>query len=81
MKIAVSTPHHVGEALEDFSETLKGNVVNPTTLQLFTITSEAKGVDDEKNEHYYSITAKNLWIMKRSRLDLEAAVSFICTRV
>ena len=41
-KVTVSTPHHVDEDLEDFVETLKGNVVNPETSQLFTITSEAK---------------------------------------
>ena len=44
-KSTVSTPHHVGEALEDFGETIKGNVVKPATSQLFTITSEAKGLD------------------------------------
>ena len=48
-KVSLSTPHHVYEALEDFGETLKGNVVNPATSQFFTISSEAKELDDEKN--------------------------------
>ena len=30
-KVTVSTTHHVDEALEDFGETLKRNVVNPST--------------------------------------------------
>ena len=77
----MSTPHHIYEALEDFGETLKGNVVNPATSQHFTITSEAKEVDDEKKESYNSITTKILLIMKRSRPDSETAVSFLCTRV
>ena len=47
-KVAVSMPYHVDEALEIFGETLKGNVVNPTTSKLFTITSEAKGLDEKK---------------------------------
>ena len=47
-KVVVSTPHHTDEALEDLGETLEGNVVNPTTSQLFTITSELKELDDEK---------------------------------
>ena len=38
-KFTVSTPHHIDEALEYFGETLKGNVINPATSQLFTITS------------------------------------------
>ena len=45
-KVTVSTPHHVDEDLEDFGETVKGNVVNPATSQLFTITSESKELDD-----------------------------------
>ena len=48
-KVAVSTPHHVDEALEDFGETLKVKMVNPTTSQLFTITIESKELDDEKS--------------------------------
>ena len=80
-EVTVSTPHHVDESLEYFGETLKGNVVNPATSQHFTITSEAKELDDEKKECYHSITAKILWIMKRSRPDLESSVYFLCTRV
>ena len=80
-KVTVSTPHHVDEDIEDFGETLKRNLEKSTTLQLFTITSEAKELEDEKKERYHSITAKILWIMKRSRPNLETAVSFLCTRV
>ena len=47
-KFTVSKPHNVDEALEAFGETLKGNVVNPTTSQLFTVTNEAKELDDKK---------------------------------
>ena len=47
-KVTVSTPHHVDEALEDFGETLKGNVVNHATSQLVTTTSESKDLDDKK---------------------------------
>ena len=77
----MSTPNHVNEDLEYFGETLKGNIVNPTTSQIFTITSEAKELDDEKKECYHSKNARTLWIMKRSRLDLEKMVSSLCTRV
>ena len=79
-KLTVSTPHQVDEDIEDFGETLKGDVVNPATSQLFTITSEAKELDDEKKEFYYSVTAKILCIMKRSRPELETAVYFLFTK-
>ena len=41
-KVALTMPHPIDEDLEDFGENLKGNVVNPTTSQLFTITNETK---------------------------------------
>ena len=41
-KVALTMPHHIDKALEDFSETLKVIVVNPATSQLFTIANEAK---------------------------------------
>ena len=47
-KFVVSTPHHIDEDLEDFGKNLKGNAVSPVTSQLFTITSEAKDLDDKK---------------------------------
>ena len=77
----MSTTHHVDETLEAFGEALKGNVVNPATLQPFTITSEAKELDKEKKERYHSMTDKIFWIVKHSQPDLEIAVYFICTWV
>ena len=59
-KVTVYTPHHVDEALEAFGETPKENVVSLATSQLFTISSEAKELDDEKKERYHSITDKIL---------------------
>ena len=59
-KVAVSTSHHIEEALKDFGETLKGNLVNPETSQPSTITSEAKELDDKKKERYHLIIAKIL---------------------
>ena len=47
-KVAVSKSHHVDEALKYFGETLRGNLVNPATSQLSTITSEANDLDAEK---------------------------------
>ena len=80
-KVTVSMLHHVGKDIEDFDETPKGNLVNPATSQLFIITNEAKELDDGKKWRYQSITAKILWIVKRSRPYLETAVYFLCTRV
>lgn len=38
-------------------------------------------LDKEKKETFHSIVAKLLWIMKRTRPDLETSITFLCTRV
>ena len=80
-KVTVSMSHHVDDALKYFGETLRRNVMNPATSQLFAIASESKELDDDEKERYHSISAKILWIMKHSYPDLETALSFLCTRV
>ena len=64
-KVVLNTPHHINEALEDFGVTLKGNVANPVTSQIFITSDESKELDDERKEHYHSATANIMWIMKR----------------
>ena len=68
-KVSASTPHHVDDALEDFGETLKGNLVNPATSQLFTITSEAKELGDKKG----ALSLDNL----QNNVDHEALTAII----
>ena len=46
-KVAISTPQHIDEVIEDFPETLKGNVVNPANSKLFEIVDEAENLSDE----------------------------------
>ena len=57
-KVSVSKPHKFDMVLNYFGGTLKGKVVKPATSQLFRITSKKKDLDDERKEHYHSITFK-----------------------
>ena len=47
-KVALTMPHHVEEALEDFGKTLKRKVVNPETSKMFTIANETKELYGKK---------------------------------
>ena len=66
-KVALNTPHHIDEALEGFGKTLKGNVVNLATSEIFTIIYEAIDLDDERKDCYHSINANILWVIKQSQ--------------
>jgi hypothetical protein len=80
-KVAIATPQHINEAIEDFGEDLETDAVNPAKSKLFIINHESECLGDEKADIYHSITAKLLWVSQCSRPDLETAVSFLCTRV
>lgn len=69
IKVAISTPQHLQEALDLFGEIIKGDVVNPANHRFLTYVRRL----------FHSIVALLLCIMKRSRPDLPA-ISFLCTR-
>ena len=56
-------------------------VTTPACPRLREINLECPRLCSKKQEVFHSIVAKLLWIMKRSRPDLETAVGFLCTRV
>ena len=45
---ALTNPHQIDEALEDFGGNLKQNVVNSETSYLFTISDKAKHLDEKR---------------------------------
>ena len=56
-------------------------VTSPARPHLRDVNLEGTKLCSGKQEAYHSIVAKLLWIMKRSRPDLETAIGFLCTRV
>ena len=78
-KIAVSTPQHVEEAIEGLGEEVRGTAVSPAKSKLFSVDHESPKLTGDKKETFHSVTAKVLWILQRSRPDLDTAVSFLCT--
>ena len=51
--VALTTPHHGHKDLEDLVKNTKVNVVNPATSKLFTITDEAKEINEKRKDHYH----------------------------
>jgi hypothetical protein len=80
-KLTIATPQHIEEAIEKFGEDLSTDAVNPAKSKLFTVSTDSVLLSEPKADTYHSVTATVLWLCKRSRPDLETAVSFLCTRV
>ena len=79
--VSISTPEYIDEAIECFGEDLGKSVTSPATKNLFDVNEESKPLSAKKQEIFHSVVARVLLMMKRSRPDLETAISFLCTRV
>ena len=69
------------ECIEMFGEDVSALVKYLATKKLFKVSEYSKQRSDNKGELFHSVVEKLLFIMKRSRIDLETAVSLLTTRV
>lgn len=79
--VTISTLEYIDEAIEHFGEDVNKTVTSPAIKNLFEVDEASPALDRKMQDIFHSVVARLLWIMKRSRPDLETAVSFLCTRV
>ena len=72
---------YLEEAIDEFGEPITKTATSPAKRDLFVIDENSKELSDGKGEIFHSVTAKLLYVSKRGRLDIQLAISFLCTRV
>ena len=77
--VEILMKQYILECIEVFNETMK-RVTTPAKSSLFDIIDDVK-MSAEKQEFFHHIVAKLLYVSKRARVDIDLAVSFLCTRV
>ena len=60
-----------------FGEYVSTSIIYLTTKKLFKVTENAKKLRDKKRAFLHSVVAKLLFILKRSRTDMETFVSLL----
>jgi hypothetical protein len=78
-KVKVTMSHYVEELLKFSGVT--GYAATPASESLYKIDEEAALLDDAARERFHSLTAKLLFMSKRTRPDFLTAVGFLTTRV
>ena len=68
------------ECLASYGENIK-TVKTPAKQDLFKIDKESWELDEKQSDLFHHIVAKLLFVAKRARLDIDLAISFLCTRV
>ena len=64
-----------------FGEYISAPVSSPETKIIFGVREDAEQLSDNTGDIFYSVVGEILFIMKRSRLDLETVVVFLTNRL
>ena len=63
-----------------FGEDVSQGASTPAKKGLFNV-KDAPELDPKRKEKFHSIVAKLLYLSQRSRIDIQTAIAFLCTRV
>ena len=80
-KVEIDMIESITKIIEEFSEEIKGSVTSPANQSLYEPGENENLLSNEKHDEFHSVTQKLLYIMKRSRPDIEPSVAYFCTRV
>ena len=83
-EIRITMPSYLEECISTFEATgedVYGAANTPAKTTLFHVDDGDAQLDERKTEIFHHIVAKLLFVAKRARLDIDLAVSFLCTRV
>ena len=81
-QVVLTMHDFISELLKEVpDELLRGPSSSPASNHLFQVNEAAMKLNDETAVLYHHLTAKLLYLSKRTRPDLLTAVSFLCTRV
>jgi hypothetical protein len=79
--VSVDMREHIKEAIEDFGEPITRSAATPAKKNLFEIDESSAKLSAEQGETFHRVVAKLLFVSKRSRLDIQLPIAFLCTRV
>ena len=78
--VGIIVKEYIKECIEVSGEKINTGVDTPGKYDLVTITDD-KTMCEERMEIFHHIVAKLLYVSKRARVDIDLAVSFLCTIV
>jgi len=80
-KVHIMMRSYIQECIDSFGEAINTCAATPATNALMNIDEKVGKLDDRRAKIYHHIVAKLLYVCKRSRLDIQVAIAFLCTRV
>ena len=72
---------YIREAIKEFGVDIITSINTPRMMTLSEVKEDSKLMGAEKHDTYHHIVSKLLHAAKRCRLEIQLAVSFLCTRL
>jgi hypothetical protein len=79
--VSVKMKEYIKEAIQDFGEDIVQSVATPAKKDLFKTDESSPLLSQHDSETFHSVVAKLLYVSKRSRLDIQLPIAYLCTRV
>ena len=80
-RLSISMRDYLEECIAVSGESFNRGATTPARTGLFVIDENAIELDEDKKDIFHHIVAKLLFVAKRGRLDIDLAISFLCSRV
>ena len=81
-RVEICMKEYLEECIAAFNEPIKGKANTPAKHTLFEPDTEEMNeqLGQEKSETFHHIVSKLLYVSKRARLDIDLAISYLCTK-
>ena len=80
-KVEIMMKSYLQECIDAYGEAINTNAATPANKDLFVFNEKSQPLDERRAKIYVHIVQKLLHVCKRSRLDLQVGIGYMCTRV
>jgi len=80
-RVRISMYEYVKKIVNESPDDMKGIAKTPASSHLFHTNADCRKLPEKTAQLFHHITAKLLYLCKRTRQDIQTAVAFLCTRV
>jgi len=80
-RVHINMKEYLQECIDSYGESIMCNATTPATKELMEVNENSQRLENFRKDKFHHIVAKLLYISKRSRLDLQVSIGYLCTRV
>jgi len=80
-KVKISMYHYIDKLLTELPSDMNRSVKTPAALHMFNMNKDSTKLSEEKAQLFHHLVAKLLYLLRRTRQDIQMVRAFLCMRV